>query len=202
MAKPELKAECIRLRIEERLSYKEIARRTGASTGTLSLWLGDLPLTEEELKGRQEYLRLHRKPRPEVSKFYLATQAQVLTRAQKARIAEAAILFRLVLHGFVPFGAAFDGEKTDWLVDTGSHCVKVQVKWAREQKGGLPFVSLICVEGHNQQRRYKQGELDFIVGYDLKADLAYVWSWVEIAGHERRITVSPEAEERWDKLRV
>jgi len=200
MAKPELKAECVRLRVEERLSYKEIEKRTGASRGSLSLWLVDYPLTEKEKDGRQA--RGQRKPRPLPSTFFLAVKGESLTRARKARIAEAAVLFRLALHGFVPFGAAFDGERADWVVDVEGRLLRLQVKWVKTESHGLPLVSLNCTEGHNQQRRYQQGDFDFIVGYDLLADLAYVWSWKEVEKHKKSITVSPDAAERWDKLRT
>jgi transposase-like protein len=202
MAKPDLRAECVRLRVEERLSYKEIERKTGASRGSLSLWLRDHPLTDDEKDDRLAYLKQTRKPRLAPSKFYLVVRGQSMTRSQKARVAEAAVLFRLALHGFIPFGAAFDGEKTDWMVDVGKRIVKVQVKWARPQNSGLPNVSLICVEGHNTRRRYQEGEFDFIVGYDLVADVAYVWSWKEVEKHKRTITVTPDVAERWDKLRT
>jgi len=204
MAKPDLRAECVRLRVEDRLAYREIERKTGASRGSLSLWLRDYSLTAAEKIDRQGHLKQPRKPRPAPSKFFLAVRGQDMSRAQKARVAEAAVLFRLALHGFVPFGAAFDGEKTDWLVDTGDRLVRLQVKWVRWQNGlkGLPLVKLVCAEGHNGQRRYKKGELDFMVGYDLVSDTAFVWSWAEIGGRKRTITVTPDAAERWDKLRT
>ena len=57
-AKTELKAACIRLRVEERMSLREIAEYTGASKGSLSAWLKPYPLTKDELRGRR------RKPPP------------------------------------------------------------------------------------------------------------------------------------------
>lgn len=42
--KPIEKAECLRLRLEENRSYREIALITGISRGTLSIWLAGIPL--------------------------------------------------------------------------------------------------------------------------------------------------------------
>ena len=53
VAKPELKAEAIRLRVEERHSLREIESLTGAARGSLSLWLKPYPLTEEEKRERR-----------------------------------------------------------------------------------------------------------------------------------------------------
>ena len=56
MAQPkkELSQEAIRLRVEGRLSLREIAEVTGAAKGSLSGWLKPYPLTEEERRLRQE----------------------------------------------------------------------------------------------------------------------------------------------------
>ena len=43
--KTELAQEAIRLRVEERLSLREIAEMTSASKGSLSVWLKPYPLT-------------------------------------------------------------------------------------------------------------------------------------------------------------
>lgn len=54
MAKPVLKAEALRLRRGERLSLNEIVKRLGGrvSKGTLSLWLRDHPLDDEERQAK------------------------------------------------------------------------------------------------------------------------------------------------------
>lgn len=53
MAKPELKEECIRLRVEQRLSLNEISRATGAPKGTLSAWLRLHPLSPSEVQAKK-----------------------------------------------------------------------------------------------------------------------------------------------------
>lgn len=49
------------------------------------------------------------------------------------------------------------------------------------------------------RRRYADGSIDFIVGYDLFTDTAYVWAWGEVRD-KVCVTICPEAAERWDKL--
>jgi hypothetical protein len=111
-------------------------------------------------------------------------------------------MLRLALIGLDIYGSVFDGSKADWLVrvPSGKSAV-IQVKWVREQKShGLPTISLTCSEGHNKRRRYSTGEFDFIVGYDLHTDTAYVFSEADAEGHKATVTINMNNAERWDKL--
>lgn len=119
MAKPELKRECQRLRVEERMSLREIHAHTGVSKGTLSRWLKDFPLTVDEKAQRRAPFRYRtpKKDRGTASTLYTMAQGQALSRLQKAKIAEAATMLRMCIHGFNVFGSVFDGDKTDWLVE-------------------------------------------------------------------------------------
>lgn len=67
---PALKTEAIRLRSEERQSFTEILKKIPVAKSTLSLWLRDYPLTEEELRSRRGaervYLRKYPVPRKRV----------------------------------------------------------------------------------------------------------------------------------------
>lgn len=203
-----MKAECIRQRVEERLSLREIHERTGISKGSLSTWLAPYPLTEAEKAQKRQAAyarRAPRKTRGEESSFHKAVEDRELSRQDRARIAEAAVLFRLVVHGFHVFRSLSDGDKADWVVETPSGIVrKIQVKWASHTPHGLPHFKLTCTaEGHagkKRYRRYRAGKFDFIVGYDLFSDTAYVFSDAELAGHKAAVTVRPDAAERWDKL--
>lgn len=47
-----VRAEAIKLRVEDRLSTREIARRLKSHAGTVSRWMKDLPLTPDELAQR------------------------------------------------------------------------------------------------------------------------------------------------------
>jgi transcriptional regulator with XRE-family HTH domain len=198
--------EAIRLRVENRLSMREIAEITGASKGSLSGWLKPFPLTEEERRQRQQSARRYvpaRKDRGEQSKLSLAVAGRELTRQEKAKIAEAAVLLRLVLHGFIAFGSVFDGDKADWMVEvpeTG-RIHKIQVRWVKAGHYGLPLIGLHCSVGHTKQSRYADGDFDFIVGYDLYTDTAFVYSAEEVAPLKSAVAISWEHAERWEKLK-
>lgn len=201
----ELAREAIRLRVEERHSLNEIAAITGASKGSLSGWLKPYPLTDEERRERQKVAKRYvapKKDRGEVSKHYEAVAGRELTRQEKAKIAESAVAFRLALHGFHIYGSVYDGDKPDWVVQVpGTKKIHtVQVRWARTGSEGLPYIRLVCSVGHSIQQRYKEGDFDFIVGYDLYSDTAFVYSAEEVASLKATVAMSWEHAERWDKL--
>ncbi len=141
------------------------------------------------------------KPRGEQSKFHIMLGGRELSKAEKGQIAEAAVLFRLVLHGLQVLTGVFDGGRVDWLVEVPSgKLARLQVKWARRKKHGLPVFYLTCSDGRGRTRRYQEGEFDFLVGYDLFTDTAYVYSWKELSANVDSISVRPDAAERWDKI--
>ena len=79
----------------------------------------------------------------------------------------------------------------------GGKLSKLQVRNAQQQLAGLPLVSLRCNQGKS---RLKPGSFDFIVGFDIFTDTAYVWSWRETEHLRGSVTICPDAAERWDKL--
>ena len=208
MAKPELKRECIRLRTEENLPYNEILKRVAVSKGSLSLWLRNYPpLPREKLASLRDNRKgVPYKERGAVSKFQRVVDGKELSSQQKMRIAEAATLFRLALHGFNVLGPVFDGERMDWVAEnteTGKFS-KLQVRWARAGTVGLPLISLRCTDGSKggkyNKRKYTNKEFDFIVAYDLYTDTAYVWSYRDLEDHLSAVSVTDSAAERWDKI--
>jgi hypothetical protein len=204
-----LQTEAIRLRVEERKSLKEIQAQLGVSLGSLSPWLKSYPLTNEEI--RQRHVAKNRarfgstcprtrEVRGEPSKFW--SLAQGLTSQQMARLGEAAIQFRLTLHGFRSFRPSFDGDRVDFLVLDGARALRIQVKCVHKaSRSGLPSVSLRRTMGHNQMVRYTPDEIDFIVGYWAFNDTAYVYALSELDQAAAKV-VSTDGAERWDKLRV
>lgn len=209
MAAPnkELVQETIRLRVEQRLSLREIAVQTGAAKGSLSAWLKPYPLTEDERRIRQKTAKRYvppRKERGEASKLFQATTGRQLSRLQKSKIAEAAVALRMVVQGFEVYGSMFDGDKPDWVVqvpETGK-IYTIQVRWATAGPHGLPKISLRCTVGHNVQQRYAEGDFDFIVGYDFYSDTAFVYSAEEVALLKTAVSMNWDHAERWDKLRL
>ncbi len=204
MAKPEQKAEAVRFRVESRLSIPEIQRRVGVSKAILSLWLRPYPLTPEERATR----RSRNAPSPsftlkdrgaESKAHRIAAALPDRSSAWKGRVAEAAILFRLVLRGYEPMRSVFEGDVVDWFVRVSDRIVRIQVRWAGRGKHGLPYIDLR--RKGKSRVKYLDGVIDLFVGYDLFTDTAYVFSWTEVQ-HKTSVTVSPATAERWDKLGV
>jgi hypothetical protein len=202
--KPELKAECIRLRLEETKSFLDIIAITGVSKGSLSVWLKPYPLPDFIVKERQKAIVRYctpKKNRGEESAVHQMTKTRNLDANQKSKVSELAVALRMAAMGFEVFGAVSDGTKADWvvLIPSTNKVWKIQVKLTRKGPHGLPYTPLRCSQS---SKKYAKGEFDFIVGYDLFTDTAYVWSWDEIGHLTTTITVCPDAMERWDKLEV
>jgi hypothetical protein len=204
LAKPELKAEAIRLRVEERLSYDEILARVPVARGSLSGWLRPYPLTGDETaeRRRRNVPASPRRDRGEesaISKLVRGLEVSQ-TNVWKGRVAEAAVLLRVVLHGFEPMRAVFEGDSVDWFVRTApSRIVRLQVRWAGQHRHGLPCIELR--RKGKSRHKYGANVIDYFVGYNFFTDTAYVFSWDEVKTKSYAITVHPDAAERWDKLR-
>ena len=186
MAKPELKAECIRLRTHDRLSLKEIAARTGAPQGTLSYWLQPFPLTDSERQARAASANRYAAPKKDRgvrSQQAVAFDAADLTRAAKGRIADAATRLRLVRHGFEIYSPMSADSRVDLVVRSPltNAFASLQVRWAKwnSKSGGMPCVSLMRQSGHDRFTRFAPEDFDFLVGYDFETDVAYVFSHAE-----------------------
>ena len=196
------KTEARKLR-KSGVSLAQIAVQLGAKKGTVGYWVKDISLTPEQksrLLSRPNSYHAPKKPRGEQSKLWILSQGR-LSKEGKARVAEAAVLLRAVVLDLRVYGATFDGDKTDWLVQVPSgKLAKIQVKATRQLKYGLPVVGLRCSSGHNGKRRYCDGEFDFIVGYDLYTDIAYVYSADEVTNKKNVVTTSPEFAEQWQKV--
>jgi transposase-like protein len=205
MTPSQLKQEAIRLRVNERMSFTEISQATGLSKSTLSGWLQPYPLLEEEVKAKMRAAKRYvapKKSHDEESKHYRALAGRELLPQQKGNIAEATVLFRLALLNFKVFSLPFDGDELDLVVrpPNSKRYIKLQVRWLSAPAYGLPTLNLRCADGHHKRRRYRENEFDFIVGYYLFNDTAYVYSFAEIADRKAYVAISEEHAERWDKL--
>ena len=204
MAKKKEREEARRLRSEQRLGLEEIASAVGVSKSTVSGWLRDLPLSVDEVREKHASAmarRAARRREEEATRrpsllHQMATDAE-LTRAQRGKLAEAAVLVRLLAAGLEVYGSVFDGDKFDWVCRNGSSLLRVQVKLVLPDR----TVSLKCSAGRAGTRRYLAGEFDILVGYDLFEDACYVWTEDELARHASCIAPGPGALERWDKVR-
>jgi transcriptional regulator with XRE-family HTH domain len=199
--------ECIRLRSQDRLSYAEICKKTGVAKGSLSPLLKEHQLSEADkkrffIKNGESPLNKRNKFFQKESKYYQFVKGKDITRQDKAKIAESAVLFRLCLLKYIVYGSPFDGDKADWLIekqDNPGRTKRIQVRWVKSGEVGLPLISLVCME-HGKQRRFQKGDFDFIIGYCLFNDTAYVYSFEETEKLKATISVSEPAAEAWLKL--
>lgn len=204
-------ARIIHLRVRDRKSLREIQRATGIGISTISLTLRDYPLTDDELKVRRGHtLKLARAAnmaraqshRVVDGRFWESIQARAKTTDQRGAIAEAAVIFRMKVWGFVPHIPMCPGGKSDVIVsipDTGRHH-RVQIKCVRRGTHGSPYCSLKSRRGGVSSVRYGHDDFDFFIGYDLREDLCYVFHYSEIKRFKSHLSVSIDAIERWDKF--
>ena len=201
----DLRNECIRLRQQERLPFREISFRTGASLGTLSGWLKPYPLTVEE-----EKLHLAIRRRPPRTKLRLPTSnlsklvdENKLSRATKGRIAEAAVKLRLAMFGFDIYNPAHPDAKVDIVArpPSGKSTLNFQVRWAKSDSSvGLPVISLRRANGRTSSVRYSTQDYDFIVAYDFRTDTCYVFSHKETENNNFCISIHADFAEAWQKV--
>ncbi len=201
-----VRQEVIRLRVECRLGLKAICRATQVSRGTASNLLKDHPLTKEEVSTRQATQgKATAEQRGRYSPLPSKHAASVagMSREQKGNVAEAAVLFRLSLHGLEVWKSQYDGNKADWLVTKpcGRKCVRLQVRWSKREKYGRPLIRLRKGGG----RLVDLEDCDFVVGYDLETDTAFVVPLDNLHGRSY-VSCDPVYEEAWnlvsDKLAI
>src|SRR5512147_1320800 len=127
---------------------------------------------------------------PESKLHSLSISTDQWSRLRKGNVAESAVLLRLAILGLPTYISPFDGDGVDAVVLVGDTFKKVAVRWAGKGTHGLPTVSLRKSDGRNAQKRFDRSDFDFIVGYDLYSDTAYVWSHEEIAHLRGAVTIS------------
>jgi hypothetical protein len=209
MTKPLLHKEAISLRVNGRLSLREIQNVLKVSKGTLSLWLRPYPLTSSERSAKVRSKGIYRanthigcRVREGFSPVFHSIAEHRLKGPQIAKVAEAAIMLRALARGFSVYGSMFDGDVIDWVFEVPPHRLwKVQVKCTRQDFSGKPLVAI--TKGHSSKRgrtRYLKGEFDFLIGYDLRTDTAYIWHWSELKKHKTMIAATDAAKEAWDKM--
>ena len=196
-----IKKRAIKFRTKDRLSINEIEKKTKIPKGTLALWLRKNPLTRKEKLARRRVAQHRRKYTPVESKFHKMA-LHPLSKERKGKIAEAAILFRLALNGFNVFSSVFDGDHIDWVVEVQEtkRLVRVEVRWARQGEHGRPCIPLRKHKGRNNTRHIAE-DVDYVVGYDLFTDTAYVFTALESKSSNNYLSIRDDVAECWNKLR-
>jgi uncharacterized protein (UPF0297 family) len=144
----------------------------------------------------------HKKDRGIKSKYYSFIFNKRISTDQKARIAEAAIFFRFSLFNLIPYISSHSSDKLDFVIRNAEkdQFYKIQVRFVSETKIGASFVNLRVSLGKKGYRPYQKSELDFLIGYDLYTDIAYVYSYDDIKDFKATITIKKEFEEKWEKI--
>lgn len=201
--RPDLRKKAIGLREEALLSNREIHRALDeeVNISTIVRWLKNHPLPQElRDKKHTASADARRYSQTGPSGLWQSTDVENLSNRQKGQIAEAAVSLRCLLHGMSVFSSAYDGNTADRIVETpGGHIWKLQVRWCRKTKRGAPLVKLVC-ENEHRYRRFQPGDFDFIVGYSLYEDTAFVFSWDETAALKKSVSVTEDSREAWHKL--
>jgi PD-(D/E)XK nuclease superfamily protein len=94
-----------------------------------------------------------------------------LTTKRRGEIAEAAFLIKAAKMGFSVAKPWGDSDPYDFIVQSGRHCWRVQVKSAFSSYRGGYQTSLI---GGTRRRAYTVADIDFLVAYAVPDDVWYI----------------------------
>jgi PD-(D/E)XK endonuclease len=109
---------------------------------------------------------------------------------RQGEIVELAFVYKAAAMGFAvakPYG---DSESYDFMLDSGGHCWRVQVKSTAFFTDNAYKISA-CHSGAGQTKQvYKPEQIDFVVGYVIPEDAWYVLP-IKVLGQRRFIALYP-----------
>ena len=172
--------EAARLLRQDGCSVKQIAAELGVSQASVSVWVRDIQLTDEQLRALQA--RVTRAPRtrpqanpgPEVVAYRPPQFVPDETRPGfryhhtklKGDVAEAMALTLFAAHGFMVSRPFSENTPYDLIVDDGAgRLAKVQVKHARleQEEGCVAFMTSSA--GESGVKRYTEHDCDFFAAW-------------------------------------
>jgi hypothetical protein len=122
----------------------------------------------------------------------------VLPTKRRGEVAEAAFLHKAASLGFSiskPWG---ESDRYDFILDSGDHCWRVQVKSAHTSAiNGYSFHA--C--GNVQSRRYTPRDIDFLVGYVVPDNVWYVLP-IELFSTITGVKVFPSSKRRMSRYEL
>lgn len=153
---------------------------------------------------RTDTIRKQRKKKWQgFNKFKEVISLKEYSKNTKANIAEAAVTYRLLIHDFSVYSSIFNGDRIDIIArnNKDNNLLKIQVKCIKKSSKGItPILSVKCMEGHYNFIQYQSKDIDFLIGYDIINDNAYVFSWNELKSKKESISVTIDSRENWNKL--
>ena len=188
MIKATRKEEAIRLRVEQRMSFKEIATATGVSKASLSLWLKGHPLTEEELAKRKadkdtsqvgKTLRV-KKSKEELEGLRPKFKLMGLPPKRIGEISEAVVVAELIKRGFEVLRPVGDSLRYDLAIDYEGRIYRVQVKTGRTDGDTVTF-SACSTDGYRSMmgadNAYKtyEGQIEWFASYVPEVDQVFMF---------------------------
>jgi predicted transcriptional regulator len=201
-----------KLRLQNK-TVNEIAISLALSPSTVSKYVESIPLTQEALKkiraaaGAQRGQRIREKRKllwngSNKFKQIISDNFKDYSKNMKGSIAESAIIYRLLIHNFPVYSSIFNGHKIDVIAcNRIGKLIKIQVKCIKITPDSVtPLVPVQCMQGRYTFTTYDNKDMDFLVGYDLLNDVAYVFSWDEVKSKKTHISATVESKENWGKL--
>lgn len=179
-----LKSECIRLRREERLSYREIVKRTGARRGTLATWLLGMPLSEEEQNASRAAASLESREARQadwevrnkvwVAQAQTAKQEGMYVTYRKGQVAMLKVQLRANELGATVSLPTVEG-RYDLIVDLQGRLYRAQVKYAgavtkNGARGSVHLSLRKDTRGNKRTKLYRKEEVDVLLVYLPKID--------------------------------
>lgn len=200
------KEQAIRIRLSDKLSTPIIGEMLGIDGATVRLWTSPYPLSDWEMSeihrkaGKMSGAITRQRSQAELNlpcRYQEEISTNTYSSTQTGNIAEAAIrrkCQRLHFEFYAPaYGCAFfDGII---YVPQARQAWKVQIKTATHHNKGLPTVST-----RSSKNKYLRETCDFLIGYEIVSDTAYVWSHDELIPFQYRVSLRPDAKENWKKL--
>jgi len=202
--------EIIKLRVQQK-TIEEIGTILNISKSSVTKYLKGIPISEETLISLREQGRVKANNTVRVKrnllwneqfKFKDMIEDSRYSKEIKGNIAEAAILYRLLIHNYHVYSSIFSGNRIDMIAyNIGiDKFIKIQVKCLYKHNI-TPFIKNRRTKGHNEHVKYNKEDLDFLIGYDIINDTAYVFTFDELRDR-KVISVTTESKENWDKIRT
>jgi hypothetical protein len=122
----------------------------------------------------------------------------VLPTKRRGEVAEAAFLHKAASLGFSVSKPWGESDRYDFILDSGDHCWRVQVKSAHTSAtNGYSFHA--C--GNVQSRRYTPRDIDFLVGYVVPDNVWYVLP-IELFSNITGVKVFPSSKRRMSRYEI
>lgn len=170
MAKPEIQAKAIQLRVEQRLSLNEIQKLLPVTKSTLSLWLRPYPLKSEELLARR-VANMARRSAIAVDGMPTPQKDHPGSTVLKGEIAELKFRIRAAEKGYLVLKPTTEA-RYDFVLDAGGSFIRVQVKYCNTMSSRKTSYQVIlkrsqrsCRYSGNAARPYSKTEVDLVVVY-------------------------------------